>query len=569
MAQSVDFQLFPLLMGLLGGLALFLHGLDQLSTSLKAVAGSRMKDILSRLTTNRVSAVLTGALVTAVIQSSSVTTVLVVGFITAGLMTMVQSVGVIMGANIGTTITAQIIAFDVSEYALLLVAVGFGLGFVGKRERVRHQGAMLMGLGLIFFGMGIMGDAMSPLRGYPPFLELMGRMASPGLGILVGALFTALVQSSSATTGVVIVLASQGFITLKAGIALAFGANVGTCVTALLASLGKPREAFRAAVVHVLFNVLGVLIWVAFIDQLASLVLGISPQAPNLSGLERLAAETPRQIANAHTVFNVANTLIFLPLAGVLARLAVRLVPDAPVEEEGRVVARYLDPALLTTPALAVDRARLEVLHMGERVRAMMAAVPSALFDGEREELEELREMDHGVDLLHGKILTYLGELSKSNLSEEESSELVGIMEAANDLEAVGDLIETNLVSQGLERLEAGFKVSPQTQDVLSGVHASVLKALDLSLQAVAQRSERAAQVVLGMKEDLHEMLRSASVHEIRRLVADEPNRLEAYTVEVDILQNFKRIFYFARRMARGVLPVAELGKGVSGEEPG
>ncbi len=541
-------------MGLLGGLALFLHGLDQLSTSLKAVAGGRMKQILSRLTKNRVTAVLTGALVTAVIQSSSVTTVLVVGFVTAGLMTMVQSIGVIMGANIGTTITAQIIAFRVTEYALLLVALGFAVVFLGRRERIRHQGTIILGLGLVFFGMGIMGEAMEPLRDYPPFLELMTRMASPGVGILLGAVFTALVQSSSATTGVVIVLASQGFITLPAGIALAFGANIGTCVTALLAALGKPREAFRAALVHVLFNVLGVLVWLAFIDELAGAVVAMSPAAQGLAGMERLAAETPRQIANAHTIFNVANTLIFLPLAGVFGWAAQKLVPERPPLEEEEARARYLDLELIQTPSLAVDRARLEILHMGERVRTMLVRVMPALFQGEREELEELRSLDEAVDLLHGQIVTYLGRLSMENLSEVESRELITLMEAANDLEAIGDIVETNLVAQGQGRLETGVEVSPATREVLEGFHGKVLRALDLALQAVAQRNEGAARAAVEMKEEVKRMAQAASAHEVRRLVADEPNRLEAYTVEVDILKNLERIYYFSKRMARGVL---------------
>jgi phosphate:Na+ symporter len=245
---QTELAMLPLVMGLLGGLALFLYGMDKMSESLKAVAGERMKSILARLTTNRVTGALTGAFVTAVIQSSSVTTVLVVGFVTAGLMSVSQSVGIIMGANIGTTITAQIIAFKVTKYALLIVAAGFAMLFLGKRERTRHHGAGIMGLGLVFFGMGVMGEAMAPLRSYQPFLDAMIRMENPAVGILVAALFTGLIQSSSATTGIVIVMASQGLITLTAGIALILGANIGTCVTALLASIGRSLAPISAPV---------------------------------------------------------------------------------------------------------------------------------------------------------------------------------------------------------------------------------------------------------------------------------------------------------------------------------
>jgi len=553
-----ELDLFTLLLGLLGGLALFLYGLELLSDALKAVAGGRLKDILSRLTTNRFTAVLTGALVTAIVNSSSVTTVLVVGFVTANLMTMAQSVGIIMGANIGTTITTQIIAFNISRYSLILVALGFAVFFGGRKELTRKKGLALLGLGLVFFGMGIMGDALSPLRSYPPFIDAMGRMESPGLGILAGALFTALVQASAATTGVVIVLSAQGLLTLPAGIALVLGANIGTCITALLAALGKPREAVRAAVVHVLFNTLGVLIWLMFIGQLAELVIWMTPQAGGMDGLEKMAAETPRQIANAHSVFNVANTLLFLPFVGLLAKGAKLLVPDLPPSQEDPSRARYLDMDLLQTPSLAVDRARLEILNMGEKVRGMVTLILPAVFKGDREELLAIRARDETVDLLHGQIINYLGHLSRGALGEEDAWRLVSLMEAANDLENIGDVIETNLVTLGLQRLEEGIQVSAATREILEGFQKTVTKALDLALQAVGQRNVEAAEAVVAMKESVNSLADSAALHVARRLVADEPRRLEAYTLEVDIFKNQKRIYYFSKRMARGVLHGSE-----------
>lgn len=558
MTDGSEIQLFPLLVGLFGGLALFLYGLELLSDALKAVAGSRMKDILARLTTNRFTAVLTGAFVTAVVQSSSVTTVLVVGFVTANLMTMAQSIGVIMGANIGTTFTAQIIAFNVAQYSLLFVILGFAIFFLGRKEKTRKQGLAVLGLGLVFFGMLIMGEAMAPLRGYPPFVAAMARMESPGFGIFVGALFTALIQSSAATTGVVIVLSSQGLLSLPAGIALVLGANIGTCVTALLAALGKPREAVRAATVHVLFNVLGVLIWLKFIGHLADLVVWMTPEAAALEGFEKVVSETPRQIANAHTVFNVVNTLLFLPFVGLLAKGAELLVPDRPQSEDDTVRPKYLDAELMRTPTLAVDRARLEVLHMGDRIRVMMTQILPAVFDGENEDLLEVKALDEGVDLLHGRIVTYLGRLSQENLSETVSQELLSIMEAANDLEAIGDILETNLVVQGLGRLEEGVTVSRVTQDILTDFHKTILRGFDLALQAVSQRSREAAQAVVEMKGEVNQMADLASLHEARRLVADEPHRLETYTLEVDVLRDLKRIYYYSKRMARGVLAATE-----------
>ena len=263
---------------LLGGLALFLYGMEKMTDGLKAAAGEQMNTLLARLTTNRILGAITGALVTAVIQSSSVTTVLVVGFVSAGLMTLVQAVGVIFGANVGTTLTAQIVAFNTTTLALPFITIGFVMTFVWKKGVARHYGAMLIGLGLLFYGMGAMGEAMSPLRTNQRFAELLQSLQNPVLGMLVGAVFTALVQSSSATIGLAVVMATQGLVSLPAGIAILFGAKIGTGITAVLAGIGKPQDAKRAAVVHVLFNVLGAAIWLPFIAQLASIAQAVSPR---------------------------------------------------------------------------------------------------------------------------------------------------------------------------------------------------------------------------------------------------------------------------------------------------
>jgi phosphate:Na+ symporter len=553
-----DPGLLQLIFGLLGGLALFLYGMGQMADSLKVVAGDRMKSILARLTRNRVTGVLTGAFVTAVIQSSSVTTVLVVGFISAGLMTLTQSVGVILGADIGTTITAQIIAFNIKEYSLALVAVGFLVMFVARRETTRHYGTAIMGLGLVFLGMGIMGEAMKPLRTWQPFLDVMTGLENPWLGILVGAVFTALVQSSSATVGIIIVLGSQGLVSLPAGIGLLLGANVGTTVTALLASIGRPREAQRAAVIHLIFKVVGVLIWVFLIQQLIWLAVQVSPSHPELSGTARLAAETPRQIANAHTLFNVANTLLFLPLVNVFVWLVRRLLPDRP-DDAYRVRIKYLDEGLVKTPAFALDRARLEMLHMGDRVRGMLKDILPVTLGGDREELREFVARDDEVDQLHGEIVTYLGRVSQETLTEGQKDELLKLMEATNDLENIGDIIETNLVSLGHRRLDEGVHVSASTAGVLEEFHLAVSRALDMALVAVSQKNEAAAAEVVDMKKEINRLADSAHLHEAKRLIAQEPGRLPAYTFEVDVLESLKRVYYFTKRMARAALPSADI----------
>jgi len=420
-----------------------------------------------------------------------------------------------------------------------------------------------MGLGLVFFGMSIMSDAMKPLRSYQPFLDLMTQMENPLIGILVAALFTGLIQSSSATTGIVIVMATQGFITLEAGIALAFGANIGTCVTAVLAAIGKPREAVRAALVHVLFNVLGVLLWVGFIPYLAQFVSLLSPAHPELSGMDRLAAEAPRQIANAHTVFNIANTLIFIGLTGQFARLVEWLVPDRPVVEEVIIQAKYLDKELIETPSLALGRVRLEIGHMGERVRVMLQKILPAIISGNREMLKEIARIDDEVDILHGQVVTYLGDISRKALTEEQTRELVNLMAAVNDLENIGDIIETDLVHLGNERIRDDVSISKQTQALLKELHDAVSSTAERAFSAVAENNQIAAQEVIVMKSDINRMMDSAAMHEARRLVAEEPDRLAAYSLEMDIIEKLKRIYYFSKRMAKAVVPEEMLGHAV------
>lgn len=557
-AFAADANLAPIAVGqmavqLFGGLALFLFGIEQMTEGLKMVAGERMRGLLARLTSNRYMGAMTGAFVTAIIQSSSVTTVLVVGFTTAGLMSFSQSIGVIMGANIGTTVTAQIVAFKITKAAMAMIAVGFAFLFFSKKNTLKHYGGIVMGLGLVFFGMSIMSDAMQPLRTYQPFLDVMIRMENPFIGILVAAAFTALIQSSSATTAIVIVMAGQGFITLPAGIALSLGANIGTCVTALLAAIGKPREALRASVTHVLFNVVGVLLWIGFIAQLADFVTAISPSYDKLYGVQKLAAEAPRQIANAHSIFNIVNTLIFIWFTTLIARFIEWMIPDRPLDDEGIISAKYLDEDVLSTPPIALDLARREIAHMGDQVMEMIGAIMPAILHGSVSSLDEIRAIDERVDILHAEIVMYLGRISQNELTEKQTVELMHLMDAANDLENIGDVVEMNLVELGHQRIGKGVAVSRPTQVLLSDFHQVVMDAVGAAIHAVADDDYEAAQNVVGMKKEIARITNSAANHEARRLVADEPHRIEAYTVEMDIAEKLQRIYYFARRMARTV----------------
>ncbi len=540
-----------ILMGLLGGLALFLYGMDLMAAALKLIAGEGLRGVLAKLTTNRFTGVAAGAFVTAVIQSSSVTTVLVVGFISAGLMSLSQSVGVIMGANIGTTITAQIIAFKVTKYALALVAMGFLLQFQSKRERLKQYGNLLLGLGLIFFGMHLMGEGTRPLQSYAPFIDMMKGMDSPWVGVLFGAVFTGLVQSSSATTGIVIVLAGQGFLSLPAGIALIFGANIGTCVTAALAAIGKNPEARRAVLVHVLFNVLGVALWFGFIPYLALWVTEFSPKAPQLEGAARLAAESPRQIANAHTLFNIGNTLVFIWFAGPLARLVTRLVPDRIEEELESGSPKFLEPLLLGTPSLALETVRRELGRLGAIIVRMTRSSLAAVVEGDAADLEKLVRQDEAVEQLHAAITGYLGELSKKELTNRQAHQVNDFLATTNYLANIGDLVEINLVGAGRARLLRNLRISDVTRIQLEEFHKEVAASVARAVHAIVQNDRTAAEEVLDAKARIAALAEEAEVHLSRRLTADAPQRQNLFRLESAVIEHLKRAFYLAKRIAK------------------
>ncbi len=556
MESPNSLEIGAILIGLVGGLALFLYGMEQMTDAMKTVAGEGMKKLLARLTTNRFKAVFAGALVTSIIQSSSVTTVLVVGFISAGLMTLAQSIGIILGADIGTTVTAQIVAFKVTKYALVLVTIGFLMQFVAKKEKIRQYGIMTLGLGLVFFGMEMMSQATHPLRTYEPFIDLMRKMDNPLVGTLIGTLFTGIIQSSSAMMGVVIVMASQGFISLEAGIALVFGANIGTCVTALLAAIGKPREAVRAAFAHIFFKVVGVVIWFGFIEQLAEIVRWISPAHPELSGAARLAAETPRQVANAHTLFNVANTFLFIWFTGPLARFMRRLIPERPPTGPGAVQPKYLDDILLETPVLALDRVRMELRRIGERALEMVQRALPAAIHGEKEDLEKLAEMDDEVDLLHSAVIQYLGRLSQQNLTESPSRLLNHYISAANNIENIGDLIETNIVGAGMERVRRQVRVSEGARQVLRGLHDRVTWAVQLALEALDASDEHMAERVIQAKGEINRLVEEAERYLAGRLAAEGEDRVTLFRIESELIEYLKRVYYFAKRIAKSVQEV-------------
>ena len=535
-----------------GGLALFLYGMRRMTEALKVVAGNNMKNLLARLTTNRFTAALAGAVVTAVIQSSSVTTVLVVGFISAGLLTLSQSIGVILGANVGTTVTAQIVAFAIYKYGLVLIAAGFFTEIMARRMRTKQWGMAIMGLGLIFFGMELMSIATGPLREWPPFLDAMQNMRSPLLSIAIGAVFTAIVQSSSATTGIVIVFASQGLISLEAGIGMIFGANLGTCATAFLSTVGRPREALQAAWAHFVFNFAGVLIWVFFIPEFADLVRELSPMSEKLRGLARLAADTPRQIANAHTIFNVVNLVLFISFTGPIGWLVQRLAPVPPAPPE--VKPQFLDDLYLEQPALALDQTHRELLRLSGMVGDMIRPSLHIAIRGTQADAERMTQADDDLDTLYEAIIVYLGKLSQRDLVGAQPAEQARYVGIANYMENIGDIISKDMVGAQKKRLAMGTTVSEETRSVLQPIEQEVLRAFDATLLTFESGDVSHAISAIEGKSTVNTLAAAATSHLAKRLVADAPLRFELYELETDVVENLRRLHTYTRRIAKLVV---------------
>jgi len=547
-------EILPLIFGLLGGLALFLYGIEQMTGALKTIAGSKMKNLLAKVTSNRIKGAITGVFATAVVQSSSVTTVLVVGFISAGLISLAQAISIIVGANVGSTVTVQIIAFNITKYSLLMIAIGFGIRFIVKNEKIKYLGLMLMGIGLLFLGMQFMSDATRPLRAYEPFIYAMSHMKNPIIGILIAAVFTAIIHSSAATIGIVIALASQGFINLEAGISLVLGANIGTCITALLASISMPRVSKQAALSHIIINIIGVLIWLPFIYRLDDVVRYISPSFHELTGLNRIAAEAPRQIANAHTIFNIFNTIILLPFITPLGKFIAWILPVKPLAVEEKIKPKYLDDASLSTPSIALELVRMELSRQSRRASVMIKEITNAVLYADKDKLRKIKKMDDEVDLLHDYIISYLSKLSKKELTAEESRLHQSYLIASNYIEYIGDVIETNLVTLGKERVEAELQFSKKSQPYLSNFFDKVIWCAEESFNALLEGNKKRADVVINMKKEVSQLAQETQSHLEERLNFETDVPLAEYRILSEIVENMKRIYYLSKRIAKDVV---------------
>ena len=484
-------------LALLGGLALFLYGMQMMSTGLEAAAGNRMKSILEKLTSNRIKGVLVGAAITAVIQSSSATTVMVVGFVNSGLMTLKQAVWVIMGANIGTTITGQLIALDIGAIAPLFAIAGVGAIMFIKSEKVHHISSIFAGLGILFMGMDMMGAAMSPLKESEAFISLMTKFDNPLLGILVGALFTAVIQSSSASVGILQALASTGMIPLSSAVFVLFGQNIGTCITAVLASIGMKVNAKRTTVIHLLFNIIGTVLFTV-----------ICLVTPYVTWIEAMTPGDPvAQIANAHTVFNIVTTLLLLPFGTHMANIAVRILPDSKKADDEDLRLKYIRPFessyAIGHSAVAVSQVRDDV----NRMRDMVAKNISDSFDSLVQYDEKLRkkvsEREEYIDFLNKGISEYIVSLMASEMNMSDSRKINGYYAIISNLERIGDHA-VNLAEYGDDMRKWEIDFSDTVKEELNEMKAQCIAALDNLKEVTSENVERilSQAVIIEQKTD-------------------------------------------------------------------
>ena len=422
------------IMGLLGGLALFLYGMQMMSSGLEAAAGNRMKEILEKLTSNRFLGVVVGAVITAIIQSSSATTVMVVGFVNSKMMTLRQAVWIIMRANIGTTITGQLIALDVGELAPFIAFCGVVLVVFVKKPKAHHIGNILAGLGILFIGMEMMSGAMMPLRESEAFISMMTKFSNPLLGILAGAAFTAIIQSSSASVGILQVLAASGVISLSSAVYVLFGQNIGTCITALLASIGTNRNAKRTTIIHLSFNIIGTIIFtvICILFPLANFIESLTP------------SNTAAQIANMHTLFNITTTLLLLPFGTLLAKMATKILPDVAEVETGQQLL-YLKGTKTTTStkigiaAISLEQTRKEIERMMDMTRKNVHNSFTAFLNRDRNWIAEVEEIEDYIDYLNKEISHYITGVIAHEVNEQGSKVLSSYFNITGNIERIAD----------------------------------------------------------------------------------------------------------------------------------
>ncbi len=534
-------ETFLLVTGLASGLALFLFGMKLLGDGLQKTAGDSLRRILKLLTSNPFNALLVGLSLTSILQSSSATTVMVVGFVNAGLMSLIQAMGVIFGANVGTTITAQIIVFKLDKWVWLFLSAGALIYFFTKKKSYQALGESLLGFGILFFGLYHMSGALAPLRTDQTLINYLVSFGKhPYMGILASAIFTGIIQSSSVTTSLVIALSLQGIIPLPSAIALILGANIGTTVTAVIASAGANVSSKRAALVHFLFNFIGVIIILPFLKPFTELVLMTSDYLP-------------RQVANAHTIFNVSMALFAVLLIKPFEKLVVSLLPTE-VEELEERKAVYLDNRILSTPTVALDQATKELVRMGEITYKMVAACQNSFFDNKLNSLTTILEREIVVNILQREITTYLTRITEHDLIEEQSARALALMHAVNDIERIGDHAENIVELIEIKRDQNLIYPEESLRDARA-TFEQVLKTLKMALDSLQDYDVEKAKNAKVMEKETDKLTRSFVAVNITRL---NEKKIKPYSgiILVDLISNLERISDHSENIADVVLGI-------------
>jgi len=544
--------ILEILLATLGGLGLFLFGMHLMSDALQRIAGSKLRRILEKLTTNRVVAAMAGTAITAIIQSSSATTVMTVGLVNAGLMSVQQALGIVLGANIGTTVTAQIIAFKLADVALPLVGVGMFMKILSKREKVRYWGDFLLGFGLLFFGMLVMQEGVMPLRDAPWVTDIFVQFSRiPVLGVLVGAVMTMIFQSSSATAGLVIALASTGMVDFPGAAALVLGDNIGTTITANLAAIGTSVSAKRVARAHFLFNLFGVCIVLAIFPYFVQFVDLITPGDPMQVTATGVVPYAARHVANLHTLFNVTNCLLFLPFLGALGWVASFITPG---EEKPKVFRlETLAPTIFETPSFALDEARQELDYMGGEVFKMLSVAEMPLLENKETEksLEEIKKTEDIVDSLQKEINTYLAELSRNSITEKQSREVFSMLQIVSNLERIGDHCES-IGKLCKRRNEFNLDFSEEGRKELSLIYHHTKMFLKTVVDAITDTPGDLMEQVQGFEPRLNAMRREMRINHMDRLKTYKCDA-DAGLIFIDLLTSFEKIGDHAYNIAESL----------------
>lgn len=545
---------FQTIFGLLGGLAVFIFGMNMMSECLQKAAGEKMKTILGILTRNPVMGVLAGALVTAVLQSSSATTVMVIGFVSAGLMSLPQAISVILGANIGTTVTAQLMAFKISDYIWMIVFIGFIMFFLGKGEKIKNIGQTIFAFGLLFVGIETMGSVMKPLAGSPVFTEMMAKVSNiPVLGVLLGTAMTLVVQSSSATIAVLQSFASQpaadgvsSVIGLTGAIPILLGDNIGTTITALLASIGQSKNARRTAVAHSIFNITGSFVFIWFIPLFANFIRLISPKGNEVEVISR-------QIANAHLSFNFINTLIWLPLLPVMVKIVMLIVRGEDKTENDLIQPRFLDSRVLNQPVVALHLAGQEVKAVFHDIQMLLNDVKSSFIKNDTEALKKAEENGSSLGKMNESIVRYMSALfSGGGLTEEQSEEAAELLYVVNDIDKIRDRCMDISRLSG-EKIFNEYQFSETAVQELKDCFSYVAGMLEKARSSVENQDKSKAQEVLGEKDKLRKMERKFNKNHVKR-VKKNCCKPEVTGIFSGVLQNLDRIGISCINIAEEVL---------------